>query len=399
MVIYGLLYTAALVIWRKLPGRTGGARGGEARPLPVIAILAVAALLAGPPAAEAAPTPTAEPAAPSQTPKKTMWGPITFNGQSMFPTYRDLGVGIYATTAHWDQVAPTAKPANPTDPNDPAYTWPSYVDFAVAEAQKYGIQVQILIRGTPPWANGGKSAKFAPTQVSDWTDFATAIAKKYPSVRLWMIWGEPNREPNFGPFTSARRNVGKLSKAEQVAPRTYAQLLDTAYGALKAVSPANLVIGGNTYTSAGRGDINPYQWIRYLKLPNGRRPRMDLYGHNPYGFDIPNLKDPPSPKGSVAFGDLRRLVKVLDKAFRGQRLKLYLSEWGVPIGFKDKDLLYSLKAKEGKRWIRAGFKIARRWKRIYTLGWVHPIDTPYSSQGLLDKNGRKKPSYKVYRKS
>ncbi|MGH2956206.1 MAG: hypothetical protein ACRDL6_04345 [Solirubrobacterales bacterium] len=337
--------------------------------------------------------------ADAQTPRKLMWGPITFEGASMFPTYRDLGVGIYGTTAHWDQIAPTAKPVNPTDPNDPAYLWPSYIDFAVSEALKYGMSVQILIRGTPPWANGGRSARFAPTQISDFADFSTAIAKKYPSVRLWMIWGEPNRKPNFGPFTPARRNVGKLRKSEQVAPRTYAELLDAAYAALKAVNPANLVIGGNTYTSAGRGDINPYQWIRYLKLPNGSRPRMDMYGHNPYGFHKPSLKGRPSPKGSVAFKDLRRLARVIDKNFRGQRLKLYLSEWGVPIGFKDKDLLYSLKAKEGKRWIRAAFKIGRRWKRIYTLGWVHPIDTPYSSQGLLRRNGSKKPSYGVYRKS
>jgi hypothetical protein len=124
---------------------------------------------------------------------------------------------------------------------------------------------------------------------------------------------------------------------------------------------------------------------------------MDFYGHNPYGFHIPNLKDPPSPKGSVAFGDLRRLVRALDKAFRGQRLKLYLAEWGVPIGFEDIDLTYSLKAKEGKKWIKAGFRIANTWSRIFSLGWVHPMDTSYSSQGLLDKNGRKKPGYDIYK--
>jgi hypothetical protein len=213
-----------------------------------------------------------------------------------------------------------------------------------------------------------------------------------------MIWGEPNREPNFGPFTPSHDPTGPLTQAEQVAPRNYAQLLDAAYGALKAVSPSNMVIGGNTYTSAGTGDINPYQWIRYLRLPDGSPPRMDLYGHNPYGFKIPNLKDPPSKKGSVAFGDLRRLVKALDKSFPGQRLKLFLAEWGVPIGFKDKDLTYSLKVQEGLQWIRAGFKIASKWSRIFTLGWVHPLDTPRSSQGLLDKKGKKKPSYNVYKK-
>jgi hypothetical protein len=348
------------------------------------AALALAALAAVPAQADAASKP------------KTMWGPVTFKGASMFPTYKDLGVDIYATTVHWDQVAPT-KPVNPTDPTDPAYLWPTYLDFTISEASKYGMRVLILFRGTPPWANGGKGAKFAATNMLDWTNFVTAMTKKYPTVNLWMVWGEPNREPNFGPFTSSTSPRGPLNQAQQVAPRTYAQLLDAAYGALKAASPGNLVIGGNTYTSAGTGDINPYAWIRYLKLPDGSLPRMDMWGHNPYGFHIPNLKDKPSPKGSVAFGDLRRLVKALDKAFPGQRLKLYLAEWGVPIGYKDIDLTYSLKAKEGKQWIKAAFRIANTYSRIFSLGWVHPIDTSYSSQGLLDRSGRKKASYNVYK--
>jgi hypothetical protein len=342
-------------------------------------------------------TPLVEQASAASKPK-TMWGPVTFNGKSMFPTYKDLGVDIYATTVHWDQVAP-AKPVNPTEPTDPAYLWPADVQFALSEAQKYGMRVLILIRGTPPWANGGKGARFAATQIADWTNFVTAAAKKYPSANLWMIWGEPNRQPNFGPFTSSTSPRGPLTGAQQVAPRTYAQLLDASYGALKAASSGNLVIGGNTYTSAGTGDINPYAWIRYMKLPDGSLPRMDMWGHNPYGFKIPNLKDPPSRKGSVAFGDLRRLVKALDKAFPGQRLKLFLAEWGVPIGYKDIDLTYSLKAKEGVRWIHAGFRIANTFSRIYSLGWVHPIDTPYSSQGLLDKNGKRKAGYNAYKRS
>jgi hypothetical protein len=334
-----------------------------------------------------------------QTPKKAMWGPLTLDGRSLFPIYRDLGVGIFQTAVRWDQLAPT-KPDNPTNPRDPAYQWPSYLAESIKQAERHNMQVMVLILGAPAWSNRGRSWQWPPQRPSDFGDFTTAITKKYPAVNLWMIWGEPNRKPNFGPVTPVTNPTGPLNRAQQVAPRLYAQLLDSAYEAIKGVNPADRVIGGNTYTSAGQDDINPYQWIEYLRLPDGRRPRMDLWGHNPYGFDEPDLDDPPSRNGAVAFADLDDLIEALDRAeFPNAPLDLYLAEWGVPIGFKDKDLLYRLDREEGQDWIRAGFEIARESDRIYTLGWVHPVDTDRASQGLLNMRGKPKPGYEAYKES
>ena len=196
--------------------------------------------------------PGTETAAPApQTVKKSVWGPTSLNGESLWPTYRDLGVGLFSIQARWDQIAPT-EPAEPRDPLDPAYVWPEYLDFAVSEATEHGMKVQILIMGAPPWSNGGKGWKWSPRDPLDFADFATAISGRYPSVDHWMIWGEPNRKPNFGPFTPATSPTGKLNKDQQAAPRAYAKLLDLSYRALKADDPSNLVIGGNTYTASGR---------------------------------------------------------------------------------------------------------------------------------------------------
>jgi len=336
-------------------------------------------------------------AAAAQTVKKGVWGPpATLNGRSLFPTYKDLGFGVYNMQARWDGIAPT-QPADPTDPNDPAYAWPHYITDAVAEAGANGMQVQLLLMGTPPWANGGQSWQWVPSDPNAIRDFATAISKRYPSVKLWMIWGEPNRPNNFAPLTIAKP-TGNLSAAQQVAPRNYAQLLDAAYAGIKAVDPADLVIGGNTFTASGKkkGPIRTYQWIKYMRLPDGSRPRMDMWGHNPWNFSKPDLKEKPSPHGGVEFSDLGRLLKVLDKNFKGKKLKLYLAEWGIPTGFKDLDLGYSLKLKEAKVWLKAAFKIMRS-KRYYSLGWVHPIDTERNSTGLLDPNGIRKPLYQAFK--
>jgi hypothetical protein len=379
-------------------GPSGSRRGGIRVLFATITAIAVAVLAVLGAGAAAGAGEKASKAA-VQTPKKSMWGATELNGKPLFPVYQQLGVGLYSNAVRWDQVAPT-KPLDPTNPADPAYTWPQYLTDAIDQATAAGMQVQILILGTPSWANGGKSWQFVPDNFTDFGDFTTAISKKYATVDHWMIWGEPNRAPNFQPFTPVTSaTTKKLTVAQQVAPRNYAQLLDAAYAALKAADPADKVIGGNTYTSAGKDDINPYQWIRYMKLPNGSRPRMDMWGHNPFGFDLPklkSLKEKPAPRGTVPFSDLRFLVRELDRNFVGKKLKLFLAEWGVPTGFKDKDLLYTLKPKEAQQWVKAGYRIAKTYKRIFTLGWIHPVDTDRSSQGLLQTNGKRKPTFKAF---
>ena len=69
-----------------------------------------------------------------------------------------------------------------------------------------------------------------------------------------------------------------LTPAQRRGPESYAQILDDSYVALKNVSSENMVIGGNSFSG---GDIRPLAFIKALRLPNGKPPRMDYYGHNP----------------------------------------------------------------------------------------------------------------------
>ncbi|MEA2469142.1 MAG: hypothetical protein QOE38_140, partial [Thermoleophilaceae bacterium] len=132
--------------------------------------------------------------------KNAIWGPVEYGGKSQFPIYHDLGAGIWHSALDWNAVAPT-RPANPRDPSDPAYDWPALLDEGVSEAAKYKIRVALQIRRAPEWANGGRPSSWVPTNVADLADFATAAARRYPSVKLWMIWGEPSRRDNFMPLT------------------------------------------------------------------------------------------------------------------------------------------------------------------------------------------------------
>ena len=333
---------------------------------------------------------------------KSIWGPLEFNGVSQFPTYKRLGVGIFQMSMSWADVAPT-QPANPRDPSDPAYAWPADMDRAIVGARHRGIQVSLLVSGAPGWANGGRSAIWAPNDPADFADFAAAASRRYPGVGHWMIWGEPSKADRFQPLATA--DGRRLSARQRRGPRHYARILDSSYAALKHVDRRDLVIGGNTWTA---GDVLPLNFIRAMRLPDGRRPRMDLYGHNPFGARIPDLREDPISYGTADFSDLDTLAGWLDRYgyrnARGRRLKLFLSELSLPTDHENHEFNFFVTQGIQARWLGAALRIARRWERIYTLGYLGLYDDPPRAdglevnRGLIARTGVRKPAYYAFRR-
>lgn len=327
---------------------------------------------------------------------KAVWGPGVVSGVSRFPIYRDLDVRIYQDHLFWNAIG-HRRPRRPTDPRDPAYRWPAEVDQAVAEARRYHIAVALQIIGAPAWANGGKPWNWAPRDPRDYADFAAAAARRYPSVRLWMVWGEPSRRTDFEPLEPARHRSGPLGVHERSAPHRYARILDAAYGALKGVSRANVVIGGMTYST---GEISAGQWIENMRLPDGRPPRLDMYGHNPFSYRDPSLSNPPSGEHNMDFSDLGRLSKLVDRCLGrpgNRHPKLFLSEWTVPTA-DDQEFNFWVDPLVQARWIADSLRIGRQLSSIYAVGWIHLYDEPpVSYGGLLTADGAKKPGYYAFK--
>ena len=323
--------------------------------------------------------------------QKAIWGPVTD-----FSIYHNLGVGIYEMDLSWAAVAPT-RPGKPTDPSNPAYHWSPDISYAIRQAAHYHMRVLLQVGQTPAWANGGHADTYPPLHPSDLAAFVTAASRRYRSVHLWMIWGEPDRIGNFATLVPAPANARTLTRAQATAPRLYARMLDSSYGALKAVSQRNLVIGGNTYTT---GDIPTRMWIKYMRLPDGRPPRMDLYGHNPFCFRAPNLNNPPSPDGEFDFSDLGRLEQLVDSnlAPPHHQIKLFLSEWEIPTAPDDELNIYVTPAVQAQ-WITDGWRIVRRSSFIYALGWIHLYDElpGGSMSGLFYYDGQPKPGYYAFK--
>jgi hypothetical protein len=373
------------------------------RRLSVLFGLAATLLLATVPAAQAA--------------EKSIWGPTTFSvGNqncptgpspcSAFPVYKQLGVDNYQFQIPWDTVAPT-RPANPRDPNDPAYKWPSFADYTVQHAAQYGISLAVLVQGTPSWANGGRSRAWAPTNPQDFADFMFALSKRYPSIHRWMIWGEPAYGINFQPMPPKSR----------VGPRTYAKLLDLAYAALKQASRANIVIGGMTLN--GGGPVSTPSFVKWLRVGKGKKarpPRMDLWGHNPFDGRFPNIKR--KPIGMFrGLNDVDTLYREIQRAYgvrtkrKGRKARvskkvkvprLWLSEWTV-LSEPSPNLFGGFHVSPARQaaYITAAYKMVRKLKYVSALGWYRLEDqmnngTVGAAWGLLTGEGTRKPSFTAY---
>lgn len=330
--------------------------------------------------------------------EKAFWGPVSVDGRSQFPIYEQLGVTIYQTTLSWATTAP-ARPADPRDPADPAYRWPAQLDEAIAQARRHRMKVLIMLIGSPPWANGGRSHEYAPDRPSDFADFARAAARRYPSVRHWMIWGEPSRSNNFKPFVQQPLGA-PITAAQRTVPRRYARILDAAYGQLKAQRRSNIVIGGNTYVT---GEIRPIDWMKSMRLPSGRPPRLDLYGHNPFSIRNPDLDNPPSAQNLVDFSDLGRFDRLIQRHLERplrRRIRMFLSEFTIPTA-PDSEFNFYVSPRTQARWITNAFRVARRVDAV-ALGWIHLYDDPpvpghtSVNGGLLTHDGRRKPGFYAF---
>jgi hypothetical protein len=321
---------------------------------------------------------------------KAIWGQVYRAGVNQFPLYHRLGVSIYELDLPWAGVAPT-RPAHATDPADPAYHWPLEVQQALTQARRFHMRVLLQIIGAPSWANGGHASNWAPRRPADFAAFATAATHRYPSVHLWMVWGEPTRTPNFEPIVPTPSTV-PLSAAAKAAPHLYARILDATYGALKHASARNLVIGGCTYTT---GAIDTQEWIENLRLPDGRPPRMDMYAHNPFSYETPRFSAAPSPFGEVQFSDLHELTGWVDRYLK-PGLPLFLSEWTIPTA-PDEEFNFYVDPSIAASWITDALRLSRSWHRIYSLGWINVYDNPpVSYGGLMTEAGVPKPGLAAF---
>src|SRR5579885_464465 len=165
----------------------------------------------------------------------------------------NLGVHLVRINVLWSEV----------EPRRGHFDWSGY-DPVLAALHAAGIEPLLTLVSTPAWANGGRGTNWAPTSGATFAAFAAATARRYPYVRRFLIWNEPNQVRSLRPTT----------------PAVYvSRLLNPAYAAIHAVSPSSQVAGGVTAPRGATGGVSPVRWIAGMAAAHAR---LDAYAHNPY---------------------------------------------------------------------------------------------------------------------
>ncbi|HET7571149.1 MAG TPA: hypothetical protein VFJ77_00605 [Gaiellaceae bacterium] len=302
-----------------------------------------------------------------------MYGPGTLDQR--LDTLQRLGVHIVRLTLRWDRIAPT-KPADQRDPYDANYRWNAY-ELALQGLHARGIPALVTLYGSPKWANGGHAPNWLPK--AGFGNFAYAAAKRFPWVRLWTVWNEPNSRRFSYP----------------VSPKLYVRrLLDPARTLLHLANRANKVGGGVTSPRRSPSGMSP---VTFMAGMHRWHAKLDAYAANPYPGskrETPT-RDPCSWCRTLTMARLPQLRSTVTRYFG--RKPIWLTEYGYQTNPPDRILGVS-RALQARYLGAAALRVWQQ-SRVYILIHYMVKDEPGIGgwqSGFFSASGSVKPAYRAY---
>ena len=300
----------------------------------------------------------------------------------------------------WSLVAPTP-PANPIDPNDPAYDW-SRLDAIFTGLAAAGITPIVSTYSTPDWAVQGRNIPHPTTLYNPnapvpahYGRFMRAVATRYsgsfrpagsatrlPRVRHFEIGNEPNLKAFFS--YNGRSSVAR-----------YKLLVRAAYPQIKRANRRAIVIAGvgGPRSSTGNGNIGAKPWM--LALVRDRRVKFDAYSQHIYPSRGPRFTSRAYRRAFPTWSSLPEIYRTLDRKRRG--MKLYVTEAGYTTASTQ---FRTVRVSLGKQraYLRQLFALPTvRSPRLAAVVWFNLEDNANWPGGLLREGGRPKPSYAAFR--
>jgi hypothetical protein len=341
---------------------------------------------------------------------QTLYGPIP----QTFTLLDTLHVQEIRENLYWGGPYGVAKrkPANPRNPDDPAYDWSLY-DRTVDYAEQYGIHVLFSIYGTPSWESGRVSKNIAPRNPIDLRSFAYAAATRYsgtfmgadgtvlPAVKDWTAWNEPNNPIFLSP--QYRKTAGGYVIQSAI---DYAKICNAVYNGVHGTlaSGERVACGvtaprGNNNPKSPRPSVSPLAFLRAVKKAGLKT--FDAWAHHPYyaaPTDTPTTKPTGargSPPTAVTLGNIGDLTRAVTQLYGNKRI--WITEYGYQTNPPDK--LYGVSWAKQAAYLKQAFAIARANPRIDMMLWFLLKDDPSLAgwqSGLITTGGRKKPAFAAF---
>jgi hypothetical protein len=306
----------------------------------------------------------------------------------MLDSARSSGAQLVRAMIYWHRLAPQRPVAGGPPFDEPRLF---ELDELVAKTAERGMEVMLTIWGTPAWANGGRPPNRPPSNLDDLREFARGLAARYPGVRRYSVWNEPNLEQFLAPQFGA--------DGRSLAPRLYARLYRAAYEGIKEANPAAVVAIGETSArgrdAPSRGNVqDSHSPARFARLLADVRPRLgfDAWAHHPFPTSPDRPPDQRARWPTVTLLSLDRFGLALEAWFGRPQIPLWITEYGhetrpeEPLGVsRELQAAYAARA----------LALAAAVARVEVFVWFTFRDDPTNTwqSGLLDENGRPKPAY------
>jgi hypothetical protein len=337
-------------------------------------------------------------------------GSTFYYPETAFPILKTLRAQVLRVDLYWggaDLAVNKQRPANPSNPDDPAYNWVLY-DRLATQAAQVGVKLLFTIWGTPRWANGGKPGRYAPKKFSDLQKFAYAAAQHFsgtstnangdiiPAVRLWTAWNEPNQPFQLTPQYKRVRGKWVMQSAVD-----YAKICNAVYTGVHSTLLSGEKVGcgvtaprGNDNPGGKRAVPTPFSFMAAVKKAGLKK--FDAWAHNPYAGtpkETPTTK--PHSRGAVTLGNLDVLIKQLTKLWG--RKRVWLTEYGYQTNPPDKT--FGVSWTKQALYMKQAFAVARKNPRVDMMLWFQIKDDSVLAgwqSGLMTVSGKKKPAFTTF---
>jgi hypothetical protein len=264
------------------------------------------------------------------------------------------------------------------------------INRRIAALEARGVKVLVVVHRAPAWASGGRGGVAPPSDAGTFGRFMGEIAQRVPGADAWELWNEPDS----GEFWAGGAD-----------PAAYAALLRSAYPAIKAVQPADVVVTGGMV-----GNDMDFLAALYANGAQGSFDAVGVHTDTACLTDGPDsyYRDERGRVGRYTFSAYREVHAVMTDHGDGAK-----QIWMTELGWNTQGGRCNVGTKAGKKplgvspgrqasFLSAAYRCAAADPFLGVAIWFGLQDIPVSRHargfGLYKRNRKAKPAAKAFRR-